>query len=461
MLNTSPLRTLVRVAATLAVMAAAGGAGLAQTKAAVAYFRWDGSPTPTFGTGGVTATDFLPATDAWAQGMVIDALGRLIVAGGNSDGHFVLACYNRYTGVLDSSFGVGGRVYTSFGSDVQAKAHAVALTPKGDIIAVGGAYRSKLSRSRFAVARYTQQGAWLDSVETGFPGDTSDVATAVAVDGNGRIVVAGTSILIVDFGGDGRIALARYDQDLNLDSTFNGDGNSDGLIVTNRQTNSDVRVREFEQANGIAFLGTHIVLAAHSVLGYPEYSWYISEFLVLRYHATGALYTGFDGDGIAVPFEAFGTTAEKTVRANAIAVDPNGKILAAGRASFNSGGPHFALVRLNGTGSPDTTFSGDGKVLTSFGWSAPSEALAVSLRSTSSIMLAGWSGTGSSRAAVVARYTSAGSLDTTFDGDGRATAQFSCTGAAKATSLAVFTGSGRFQTLPHIYVAGYGTGPCP
>ena len=152
---------------------------------------------------------------------------------------------------------------------------------------------------------------------------------------------------------------------------------------------------------------------------------------------------------------------DKTIRANAIAVDPNGKILVAGRASQNSGGPHFALARLNANGSLDTTFSGDGKLFTSFGWSAPSEALAIAVRGTSSIMLAGWSGTGVSRSAVVTRYTATGGLDTTFDGDGRAAANLSCEGAERATAIALLTGTGRFQTLPHIYVAGYANGdPC-
>jgi len=460
MLNTSRLQILCRLTVALALVAAAGGTALAQTKVAAAYFSWNGSLTPSFGSGGLVTTDFPPAAHAWGRAMAIDSLGKIIVAGNDSDDHFVLACYDRFTGALDPGFGIGGRVVTSFGVNVPAQANAVAIAGNGDIIVVGSAFHLDEIRNKFAIARYSSKGELLQSVETNFPdAGSSDVAQAVAIDTVGRFVVAGYSLV----GLDGRIALARYESNLTLDPTFNGDGDSDGLIVTNLRANSDLSTYDREQANGIAFLGGHIVIAGHSVFGYPSSNWYGGEFLVLRYRSNGSLYGGFDGDGIAIPFTSLGTTFDKTFRANAVAVDPNGKILAAGRASINSGGPYFALVRLNRNGTFDTTFSGDGKVLTSFGWStAPADALAIALRGTSSIMLAGWSGTGASRSAMVTRYTSTGSLDTTFDGDGRAAADFNCGGAETATAVALLTGSGPFQTYPRIYVAGYASGdPCP
>ena len=465
MLNTSSTRTVHALLAALALVEMAGSTAVAQRSFAAAHFLWDGSLSPSFGNGGLVTTDFPPATGGWANGMVLDSSQRLIVVG-NAYDQIAIACYDRATGALDPSFGIGGRVVTSLGTNVITEANAVAIDARtGDIVVAGSALHLSDSQSRFAVVRYTSNGALLGSVETSFSNTTllsptSDRAFAVVIDGAGRITAAGTSISITS---DRSIALARYHGDLTLDSTFNGDGDGDGLIVTNTHPLSLTSNYNDEQANGIALLGNDIVIAGHTVeTNFPGNA-FLSEFLVLRYTSNGALHTGFGHYGKATPFSySWSADLDKTIRANAIAVDPNGKILAAGRASQNSGGPHFALARLNANGSLDTTFSGNGKSFTSFGWSAPSEALAIAVRGTSSIMLAGWSGTGVSRSAVVTRYTATGSLDTTFDGDGRAAANLSCEGAERATAIALLTGTGRFQTLPRIYVAGYANGdPCP
>jgi uncharacterized delta-60 repeat protein len=455
MTNTSLMQTLYRLTAVLTLVVAAAGAAAAQnTKVAVGHFAWNGSLVPSFGDGGLVTTNLLPATHSWARAMAVDLSGRLIVAGENSDGQLLVACFDHATGALDPSFGIGGYVLMTPGVNVIASAYAVAIDPlKGDIVVAGGAFHRSDNQSRFLVARFTPDGVWQRDAQINF-GNTSDTAYAVAIDGASRIVVAGTSMDSLD----ARIALARFLPTMALDSTFNGDGDNDGRILTNLRHNSELGTIDREQANGIAFVGNDIVIAGHSVVGYPGPGWWGGEFLVLRYKSSGALDSTFDGDGIAIPFVSIGPAYDRTFRANTVAVDSNGRILAAGRASMNSGGPHFALVRLNGNGSLDTTFSGDGRVLTSFGWSAPSEALALSLRGTSTIMVAGWSGTGASRSAVVTRYTSNGTLDTTFDGDGRAAANFSCQGAETATAIAIKASTGTYQTLPRVYIAGYASG---
>ena len=184
--------------------------------------------------------------------------------------------------------------------------------------------------------------------------------------------------------------------------------------------------------------------------------------MVMRYDEAGSLYPGFGYGGIAVPFSIGVTTFRKAYAAKAIAVDGNGKILAAGRASTSGDGPYAALVRLNGNGSLDTTFSGDGRAVTTFGNPGFEEATAIVMKG-STPMIAGGSGYGDSRTAVLARYTPWGSLDTTFDGDGRATANFNCQGLEEAAAIAVYVPPGNWQTgKPPIFVAGYSRGdPCP
>jgi uncharacterized delta-60 repeat protein len=443
MTNPSLNHTLYRLTAALAIVATAATAAAQNLKTGVAHFDWNGALVPSFGGDGLVTTDFPPAIHSWARAMTIDTSGRLIVAGGNSQ-QLLIACFNRATGALDPTFGIGGYVYLTTYS--LARANAVAIDPlKGDIIVAG------IAGSNFLVARYSREGLWLDDVQTTFEAGSVHEAYALAIDAQGRIVAAGSSI----YGPDGRIALARYLPNLTLDSTFDGDGNNDGRILTNLRANSQVSWFDREQANGIAFQGSSIVVAGHTAQG--DHLTYAGEFLVLRYKTSGALDPTFDGDGITVPFTSMWTGYDQTFRANAVAVDSSGRILAAGRASANRSGPHFALVRLNGNGSLDTTFSGDGKALTNFGWSGtPSEALAIALRGTS-IVLAGWTGSLTTSSVVLARYNSNGTLDMTFDGDGRAAANF-CQDRNVGYALAIWASSGRYTTLPRIYVAGWGSG---
>jgi uncharacterized delta-60 repeat protein len=100
-----------------------------------------------------------------------------------------------------------------------------------------------------------------------------------------------------------------------------------------------------------------------------------SDFALVRYNTDGSLDTSFDGDGIVITdfrtdFSTFGNSSDG---AYAIAIQPDGKIVAAGYSSVGAiiappaGNSNFALARYNTDGSLDTSFDGDGKVLTHFG----------------------------------------------------------------------------------------------
>lgn len=100
----------------------------------------------------------------------------------------------------------------------------------------------------------------------------------------------------------------------------------------------------------------------------------------------------------------------------AAAVQPDGRVLAAGRTG-GSGGRMY-VARFNADGSPDTTFSGDGVAEVDFGpgddWGTD-----IALGADGTIVVAGAAGNYAKMA--LARFTSAGSLDLTFSGDGRRT----------------------------------------
>jgi uncharacterized delta-60 repeat protein len=281
-------------------------------------------------------------------------------------------------GELDTSFGGDGKVTTSF-TDV-AYANAVAIQSDGKVVAAGG------TGAEFALARYDTDGA-LDTtfgtdgkVTTGFTDGGS--ANAVAIQSDGKIVAVGIS-------GE-EFALARYDTDGALDTPFG----TDGIVTTDLSSGWDEANAVAIQANG------KIVAAGRATPGSPWRPW----FALARYRSDGTLDTSF-GDGGTV-LTKFGVSGI----AHAIVVQPNHRIVVAGT---NGGG--FALARYDSHGSLDTSFGKGGKVATLLPGDAPGNAYAVALQPDGKIVAAGaydfyWF--------ALARFKVHGGLDQTFGDDG-------------------------------------------
>jgi uncharacterized delta-60 repeat protein len=148
----------------------------------------------------------------------------LIVAAGDANGAFGLARYDS-SGTLDPAFSGNGKLTTDLSAGEDG-AMAVAIQADGKIVAVGHA-----NYARFAVVRYDTDGTPDATfggdgvVKTSFtPG--SDIAYGVAIQPDGKILVAGSASLA-----DGSaFALARYDTEGLFDTTFGGDGNRSGPL---------------------------------------------------------------------------------------------------------------------------------------------------------------------------------------------------------------------------------------
>lgn len=225
-------------------------------------------------------------------------------------------------------------------------------------------------------------------------GSGYDNATSVAVQSDGRILVAGLS----ERGGNTDSVLVRYNSDGSLDTTFNGTGkvvtDFGGVTIT-----ESVAI----QGDGKILLGGYSNVAGGS------------DFVLLRYNADGTPDTAFNGTGKVTT--DFGTQETDVIRS--LAVQSDGKIVAAGFA-FTAGKANFAVVRYNSDGSLDTTFNTTGRVTTAFG-SGEDEGQSVTLQSDGKVVVCGYSFYGASVGIAVARYNSNGSLDTSFDGDGKVT----------------------------------------
>ena len=387
-LTPPPLRVVVvALMATLvfsgAAIAAAGNLDLT--------FSGDGKQTTDFG-----------ATNDGGNGVALQANGKVVVVGG-SGGDFALARYNP-NGSLDTSFSGDGKQRTVFGGSFGAL--AVALQPNGKIVAVGVAGSNF---GDFALARYNPNG----SLDTSFSGDGKqttdfggfDRAEGVALQDDGKIVVVGSGRGAPD-GGD--FALARYNPSGSLDASFSGDGKQ-----TTEFGGSD-------GAGGVALQGNGKIVAVGSA---PDLNFGF-DFALARYNPNGSLDTSFSGDGKQR------TNFGGSDGAGEVAIRPNGKVVVVGHGGTGVG--DFALAQYTPSGSLDLSFSSDGKQTTDFG--GGDGAGGVALRGNGKIVAVGGTSTGGGDF-VLARYNPNGSLDASFSSDGKQRTNFGGSDGANGVAL--------------------------
>jgi uncharacterized delta-60 repeat protein len=349
-----------------------------------------GSLDPSFGDAGRVKTGFCAHARSFA--VAIDHHGRIVAAGTNN--HEDDFCLIRYkpNGRLDRSFGNGGVVVTDFG-DSNDGADAVAIDPRGRIVAAGGIKRQGSKRA-FALARYKPNGSLDPSFGSGgtvtTPFASRAFAGSVSVDRHGRIVAVGAS------GAD--LALARYRSDGSLDPLFGSGGTL---------TASVEHTYVYSSAGTIDRHG-RIVVAVNGFNGLrPE------AFALFRYHSDGSLDPSF-GDGGEVTTKFGG-------HAYAVATAPHGRIVAAGYSSTRRRHPlEFALARYKPNGSLDRRFSRDGKARTPIGKHAVADSVTLDSRRRIVAVGSSWKDdSGDTVRFALARYHRNGDLDRSFSHNGK------------------------------------------
>ena len=318
----------------------------------LARYNPDGSLDSAFGSGGKVRTDFGPGWDAWAEALAIQRDGKIVVAGNawryeTQDDDFALARYNA-DGSLDSTFGGDGRVVSSlqksdYGNDL-------AIQADGKIVVVGQTAALPPADRDFALARFNADG----SLDTSFGGagfvitPTFDVATSVLIQPDGKIVAAG-------FASDmspPSLGLARYNAEGSLDASFAGDG-----------------MVEMPNATG-----------ARSVALQPDGKIVVAAGLVARYNADGSLDTGFGSNG----------TWSGPALATVVLVQPGRKLIVAGNSWSARPDSDFFAVRLGSDGWPDDIFGGqNGDVRTDLGSNSYDTVSAAVLQADNRIVVAG------------------------------------------------------------------------
>jgi uncharacterized delta-60 repeat protein len=362
----------------------------------VARFNSDGTSDETFGVRGRTLTQFNFEASC-ARAVAIQADGKIVVGGG-SGGRFALARYHA-NGSLDASFGDGGKITT--GIDDAASVRGLAIGRSGAIVAAGTTHQG--DDEDFAVVRYGPQGrpdsGFSDDgiVTTGLGG--SEGGQDVAIQSNGRIVVVGTKsrcdrflsfctnrnadfalvrytvsgALDDDFDGDGKVttgfgaadsaygvaiqadgkivaagkhffkekildatdfmfALARYNSDGSLDKSFSENGKVRSNVLTGHPL-------EALSASDVAIAADGKIVAVGAVWGPPDRSVSDVDFEVARYKPNGVLDRSFDGNGLQA------TEFGGRDFAEAVAVQPDGRIVAVGQTLRGPGVPYITIAR--------------------------------------------------------------------------------------------------------------------
>jgi len=248
--------------------------------------------------------------------------GKFLVAGGRpcraAGCGFAIARF-KANGQLDESFGSNGRVLTPIPGVVGIS--RLARQPDGKLVAVGDA----AGQDAWAIARYNVDGTLDTSFASGGvsvlqTGESRASAADVIVTAGGKLVVAGML--------DGDFAIARYNPDGSLDSSF-GDG---GRVVTAVGSQGSF-------ARALVELPDGKLLAAGGAT--PDPSGEQVHDALVRFNADGSLDGSFGSRGVSIGGAGY---------ANVLVRQPDGKLITAGSG----------LTRYNADGTVDSGFAADG-----------------------------------------------------------------------------------------------------
>jgi uncharacterized delta-60 repeat protein len=418
-------------------------AGTAIGRFAVARLTANGILDNSFGSGGQTtvpyATGGLPDY-AIGAGVAVDASGHVIVAGtaGTSgiygDDSFVVTRLNG-DGSLDSTFGSGGKTLVSYGSGSGGSfAAGVALDSNGRIVVAGTIYTNNFPPG-IAVTRLDSNGS-LDAswgsggrVTAAMPSASNDYASNMTItQPDGKIIVVGTSYGPGSPYSAPRLALTRYNSDGSLDANFGQGGNAVFAYDTSL----------FVNPSAVSVDGSgRILVAGNTPSYYFDYYYPNDHFAVLRLNPDGSPDTTFGQGGRAVlPQFSTGGAYENDSSASSVAVDAAGHIVLAGTASpytFGGVGSRFVVARLNGDGSLDTSFGSGGETTVSYDTGDPysyesDTAASMALDASGHVVVAGTASRYTNgiygSRFAVTRLNSDGSLDNRFGSGGKTTISF-------------------------------------
>jgi uncharacterized delta-60 repeat protein len=327
-------------------------------------------------------------------------------------------------GALDLSFDNDGFVTTTIGADNDV-VNSIAIQSDGKMVVAG--YSSNGPFEDFTILRYNTDGSLDQSFGTDGIVITNivpyqEAATSVALQNDGKIVAVGYISIADSFD----FVVVRYNTDGSLDTTFD----NDGIVTTSIGVGNDLAVSMIIQDDG------KIVSAGESSNGDND------DIALIRYNTDGSLDTSFGDDGIVT------TDIDNTDNVGvSIALQSEGKIVVAGVITQPTG-YDTVLLQYNSDGSLDNSFGSNGMTLTGVE-NSDEVATSVAIQGDGKIVVEGYGSNGANYDVTLQRYDVNGSLDLTFDTDGMVTTAIGTSGD-RAFSAAI-------QSDGKILAAGYST----
>ncbi len=363
---------------------------------------------PTFGSAGKAT---LQAFGGDRSGMALQADGKIVMVGGTFT-DFILARFNA-DGSIDRSFGIDGKVTTDMGSGLrQEEALAVAIQSDGKIVVAGytaidATPPAQDPSETFALARYNSDGNLDTSFGVGgrVSNNVNGRAQALAIQPDGKIVAAGEFNFDSTNGSDfADFTLARFNANGSLDLPFASSGTGQLALDIGSATNS-VRNLVLQPDGAIVVSGKPIGTFAGS-----------DHTDIARFNANGRLDTSFGSGGTLTLVGA--EVGEGLVR------QPDGKLVLVGSVvqPIAPATSRFVLMRRNADGSADSGFGSAGTVDVALAENATAEGVA--LQADGKLVVVGTRAFASNPNFVVARYDGKGALDTGFGAGGMLSIDF-------------------------------------
>lgn len=352
-----------------------------------------GTLDSTFGSGGKVITPAGSGTYS-ANAVAVQADGKTLIVGGCSGALLFAFCAFRYNldGTPDTSFGTAGKARTSV-SSVSSVANAVAIQSDGKIVLAGNCAGS--SNDEFCALRYNADG----TLDTAFGtsgtvvtpmGTGTDIANAVALQPDGKIVLAGSCA----GASDTDFCALRYQTNGTLDSTFG----TNGIVITSLGQKDVARAISM-QSDG------KIVLAGNCTLMNGFANW----FCALRYNANGTLDAGFVTGFISDYSMATSNVGDPV----SVDLQPDGKLVVAYYCSQSTNPAGFCVQRIHSNGTVDSTFGTSGKVVALVG-TGSAIATAIALQPDGKVLVAGYCTASNPPDFCALRLHSDGALDANF-----------------------------------------------
>ena len=327
-----------------ATLLCAASVALVLGMAAVARAAGPGSLDSSFGSGGIVSS----GQGTRLFGTTVLSNGKVVAVGESGAGTSVglLLVGLTASGALDPSFGSGGIVHGPAIADGPGSlARAVAAQSNGKLVVVGSATDSSGVYSHgLIVERYNANG----TLDTSFGsrgvvevlnGSSFGNGYALAIQPDGRIIATGSAQTTFGNGTAPRVAVVRLSANGRLDPSFG----SGGMDV--------IDLGPYSLANSVAVQHDgKIVIAGSQSPG-------IQNAVVARLTTSGALDPSFAGSGVYGHQYAQGSGASAF---NTIAVQGDGKIVAAGAAGNGESGADAFIARFTSSGAPDSRFGSGG-----------------------------------------------------------------------------------------------------